>query len=156
MFTSPETNGRLAHPARRALVALFAVVVGSLLAAFVAAPAAHADSGDRPGVAAPAVAASAFRRAATLTPPAAAGAPKPLGLSCERQVLRRIGLGVTQVSIRCSGNSSSPYWAEGWCAGAGYVKGVTHFPPFLLPVPGPWSTAACPNGDHFTSYDTHP
>lgn len=155
MFTSPETNGRLAHPARRALVALFAVVVGSLLAALAAAPAAHADSG-HPRVGAHAVAASAFRPAATLSTPAAAGAPKPLGLSCERQVLRRIGLGVTQVSIRCSGNSSSPYWAEGWCAGAGYVKGVTHFPPFFLPVPGPWSTAACPNGDHFTSYDTHP
>jgi len=146
----------LAHTARKALVALFAVVVGSLPAALAAAPAAHADSGERPGVAAAAVAASASRPAATPTTPAGAGTPKPFGLSCEKQVLRRIGLGVTQVSIRCAGNSSSPCWAEGWCAGAGYVKGVMHFPPFFLPVPGPWSTAACPNGGYFTSYDTHP
>ncbi len=48
MSTSQETNGTLAHPARRPLIALVAIVAGSLLAALAAAPAAHADSGDHP------------------------------------------------------------------------------------------------------------
>jgi hypothetical protein len=67
MSTSRETNGTLAHPTRRPLIALFTVVVGSLLAALAAAPAAHADSGDHLGVAAPAIAASASPSAATRT-----------------------------------------------------------------------------------------
>jgi hypothetical protein len=57
MLTSRETNDTRTHPARRLLIALFAVVV-SLMAALAAAPAAHAGSGHHPDLTAPAVAAS--------------------------------------------------------------------------------------------------
>lgn len=64
-MSTSQKNGTLAHPARRPLIALFAIVVGSLLAALAAAPAAHADSGDHHMVAAPAIATSAGPSTAT-------------------------------------------------------------------------------------------
>jgi hypothetical protein len=88
---------------------------------------------------------------AALAAPVAASQVRPM-LSCEHQVLRTIGVGVVQFSVRCSGNSSSAYWAAGDCARAGHQRGPTEFPPFFWPGPGPWSSIGCPSGDYLVNY----
>ncbi|MGC9665158.1 hypothetical protein ACNTMW_01220 [Planosporangium sp. 12N6] len=87
-----------------------------------------------------------------LTTPASASPPQPLGLSCREQVLSKIGVGPVLFGVQCSGNSSSPYWAEGYCKIAGAQRGPTQFPPFILPGYGPWSNVSCPSGDYLISY----
>lgn len=88
--------------------------------------------------------------------PAQAAQPAPAraaSLSCESKMTWIIGQdGPHTYSVRCSGNSSSAYWAEGACKRAGHQRGPTHFPPFVLPVPGPYSTIGCANGDYLISY----
>jgi hypothetical protein len=84
--------------------------------------------------------------------PAPASSAQVAALSCQEAVVTKIGLGPTGFSVRCAGNSASPYWAEGACARAGHQRGKTQFPPFVLPTYGPWSGIGCPSGDHLISF----
>jgi hypothetical protein len=85
-----------------------------------------------------------------LAAPSGASTVQPLALSCQQRIVTELSTGhVTLFGVRCKGNS---YWAEGWCAGVGSVKGRTEFPPFLLPNYGPWSNIGCPSGSYLTSY----
>jgi hypothetical protein len=146
VFYKPDQSPPLSRRSRALRRCGTVLPATALATAFVVAPAYAAETANP-------TPAHATIGAEPTNPPATANSATAQALSCQSQLTWIIGLGgPSSYSVRCSGNSASAYWATGACAVAGSQRGMTQFPPFLLPLPGPWSTISCPSGDYLISY----